>query len=122
MKVLCDVHLPKKLVSFFDEQGIKAIHGSTILNGWRTTDNDFCKYADENDFVFITKDEDFRNTHFLQSTPSKLIKINLGNISNENLISIFRQRLPSLVEFFNLKSGYAEINKDSISVLIPPQN
>jgi predicted nuclease of predicted toxin-antitoxin system len=118
MKALCDVHLPLNLVSFFNQQGLKAIHGSTILNGWRTTDKDFCKYAEDNDFVFITKDEDFRNTHFLQNTPAKLIKINLGNISNDRLISIFQKRLPSLVEFFNLKSGYAEINKDSISVLI----
>ncbi len=32
MKVICDVHLPKRLVTFFIENGIEAIHGSEILN------------------------------------------------------------------------------------------
>jgi len=118
MKVLCDVHLPKRLVVFFNQQKIEAIHGSTILDGWHTKDKDFCKYADENDFVVITKDNDFRNTHFLQNTPLKLIKINLGNISNDHLISIFHKHIPAFVEIFKHGSAYVEINKDSISSLI----
>ena len=54
MKILCDVHLPIKLVDFFKSQRIEAIHGSEILNGWFTKDEDFCKYSDENDLVFVT--------------------------------------------------------------------
>ena len=64
MKALCDVHLPKKLVAFLLEQGIEAVHGSDILNGFKTNDIDFCRYADEHGFVVITKDNDFRNSHF----------------------------------------------------------
>ena len=54
MKVICDVHLPKRLVTFFAENGIEAIHGSEILDGWQTKDSDFCKYADENNYAIIT--------------------------------------------------------------------
>jgi len=118
IKVLCDVHLPERLVVFFTQQGIEAIHGSSILNGWHTKDKDFCKYADENDFVFITKDNDFRNSHFLQNTPLKLIKINLGNINNDALISIFRNQLPSFIRAFKHRRAYVEINKDSTIFLI----
>ena len=90
MKVICDVHLPKRLVLFLTENGIEAIHGSEILDGWQTKDRDFCKYADENNYVIISKDSDFRNSHFLQNTPQKLIKVNLGNISNDSLVNIFK--------------------------------
>lgn len=118
MKILCDVHLPQKLVVFLNEKGIETIHGSDILESWRTKDNDFCRYADENDYVFITKDSDFRNTHFLQNTPKKLIKINLGNISNDDLILIFEKQISSIIKAFRNDSVYIEINKDSTSVLI----
>ncbi|WP_409049702.1 DUF5615 family PIN-like protein [Runella sp. MFBS21] len=33
--------------------------------------------------MVVTKDEDFRNSFFLQHTPRKLIRIILGNISNQ---------------------------------------
>ena len=118
LKVLCDVHLPKKLVDFFNQQQILAVHGSTVLNGWITKDTDFCKNADENNFVFITKDNDFRNSHFLKNTPCKLIKINLGNISNEMLISVFQNQLPNFIHALENKTVYVEINKDFSSVII----
>jgi predicted nuclease of predicted toxin-antitoxin system len=109
MKFLCDVHLPMRLVSFLNQYGINAIHRSTILSRWTTKDKDFCKYADDNDF---------RNSHFLQNTPFKLIKINLGNISNDKLISIFQNQLSKIGEVFKHSCAYVEISKDSISVLI----
>ncbi|MBN1767744.1 MAG: DUF5615 family PIN-like protein, partial [Prolixibacteraceae bacterium] len=46
-------------------------------------DSDLSKYADQNDYVFITKDSDFRDSYFVKQSPKKLIKINLGNIPNQ---------------------------------------
>lgn len=115
MKILCDVHLPIKLVEFFGSCGIEALHGSKILDGWYTKDIDFCKYADENDFVFVTKDSDFRDSHIIKKTPRKLIKINLGNISNQKLIEIFSKNLNYISETFKKESAYIEINYDNIS-------
>ncbi len=86
------------------EQGVEGIHGSTILNGWRTKDKDFCSYADKHDLVVITKDNDFRNSHFLQNTPVKLIKINPGNISNDELISIISAHITSFKKVFDAHS------------------
>lgn len=118
MKILCDVHLPKKLVELFKEKGINAVHGSEILDGWTTKDKDFCKYADDNNFIFITKDSDFRNSHFLKGTPQRLIKINLGNISNDKLISIFHDQFSKLEHILKHPKVYIEINMDSVSVLL----
>ena len=115
MKILCDVHLPIKLVEFLKSNAIDAIHGSKILDGWYTNDADFCRYADENDFIFVTKDNDFRDSHIIKKTPSKLIKINLGNISNQKLIKIFSVNLNYIIEIFKKESAYIEINYDNIS-------
>ncbi|MFO7448058.1 MAG: DUF5615 family PIN-like protein [Ignavibacteriaceae bacterium] len=118
MKFLCDVHLPKKLIQLFNEHNIEAIHGSTILDGWQTKDLDFCRYADENNYIMVTKDSDFRNSHFLQNTPLQLVKINLGNISNNNLLSIFEKYLSAFEKIFENKIAYIEVNKESITVLV----
>ena len=117
MKVICDVHLPKRLVAFFVENGIEAIHGSEILDGWQTKDHDFCKYADENNYVIISKDSDFRNSHFLQDTPKKLIKVNLGNISNDRLIDIFKEKLPQIISGLKSNKVILEINENMLSIL-----
>ena len=117
MKVICDVHLPKRLVAFFADNGIEAIHGSEILDGWQTKDSDFCKYADENSCAIITKDSDFRNSHFLQNTPQKLIKVNLGNISNDRLINIFKERLPQILLALKNEKIIIEINENMLSIL-----
>ncbi len=34
MKVLCDVHIARKVVRFFEKQGIDAIHVNDILDRW----------------------------------------------------------------------------------------
>lgn len=118
MKLLCDVHLPRRLVKFFVDNNIEAVHGGDILDGMRTKDNEFSRYADENNFVILTKDSDFKNTHFLQNTPKRLIKINLGNISNSQLIEVFDKHLSSIVTAVLNDKVYIEINKNSINVLV----
>ena len=89
MKVLCDVHISYKLVRFFREKGIEAVHVNELPDKWFTKDADISRYADTQGFTVITKDIDFKNSHFIQHTPQRLIRIALGNISNKDLITIF---------------------------------
>ncbi|MBN2649485.1 MAG: DUF5615 family PIN-like protein [Prolixibacteraceae bacterium] len=63
--------------------GFDTIHVNEILDKSETKDSDLSKYADQNDYVFITKDSDFRDSYFVKQSPKKLIKINLGNIPNQ---------------------------------------
>jgi len=66
MDFLIDVHLPISLSKFLDKQeGCSSIHVNQILQKWLTTDREICKYADENNLVVITKDSDFKNSHFI---------------------------------------------------------
>jgi predicted nuclease of predicted toxin-antitoxin system len=88
---LLDVHLPWQLAAFLIHKGHEAIHVLDILNKARTKDTDIRKHADLNGLILITKDRDFVTSHTLLQSPKKLIKINLGNVSNVELLHIFEK-------------------------------
>lgn len=84
MEFLCDVHISIKIAKSIEDLGYKCEHVNRILNKWNTIDEEIISFADENNLILITKDQDFRNSFLLNSKPKKLIKIDLGNISNED--------------------------------------
>ena len=59
MKFLCDVHISIKLVKQLEASGYSSMHVNQMTNKWHTSDVEICTYADNNDFVVITKDTDF---------------------------------------------------------------
>jgi predicted nuclease of predicted toxin-antitoxin system len=88
------------------------------LDKWFTKDAVIAQFSDENNYVLITKDADFRNSFLVKNTPKKLIKINLGNISNTELISIFEKNLHKMAELADVNERFMfEIDNDSISFL-----
>jgi predicted nuclease of predicted toxin-antitoxin system len=118
MVFLVDVHLPISLSKFLNKhEGCSAMHVNQVLQKWHTTDAAICKYADENELIVITKDNDFKNSHFINKTPRKVIRITLGNISNNDLIVLFTKYFPALLSLANKSAFYAEIDKDQISII-----
>lgn len=115
MKVLCDVHISYKICNLLNALGHKTVHVNHILNKSETTDIEICKYADENDFIVITKDVDFKNSFLINQTPKKLIKINLGNISNQELIHIIEDNLDIISNLYFKRNFLLEIDKDQIN-------
>jgi predicted nuclease of predicted toxin-antitoxin system len=114
MKVLCDVHLSYKLVSFLRSRNIDAMHVNQLARGSYTPDSEIAAYADKNEMVLISKDEDFLNSHFLQGKPARLIRVTLGNIPNARLIEIFDQNLLLIVNSMKTNKCYIEIGKQII--------
>ena len=112
MKVLCDVHISYRLVNFFKDKGAEATHVNKILNKWNTQDEDICRYADENDCILISKDSDFRDSFFLKKTPRKLVRVTLGNISNDELLKLFEEHFALLKETYSKKVFYMELDKE----------
>jgi predicted nuclease of predicted toxin-antitoxin system len=51
MKVLCDVHLPYRLVNRLRQRGVDATHVNRILDGSGTKDAALAALADANDMV-----------------------------------------------------------------------
>lgn len=117
MKILCDVHIAYKLVAFLKSKNIEAEHVNNILQKWFTKDRDICRYADEHDYVIVSKDIDFRNSHLISNTPLKLIRIVLGNISTKELIRIFDENLDFFIKNFESKKCYIEVGRKKITVI-----
>jgi len=117
MNFLCDVHISRKIVNYLKINGHKAVHVNDILNKSETTDSDICLYADQNDLIVVTKDSDFRISYFISKRPKKLIKINLGNISTNDLIAIFDVNLKKIEKLETEKRFLLEVDKDDITVV-----
>jgi predicted nuclease of predicted toxin-antitoxin system len=115
MKFLCDVHISLKTVKFLISKGYECVHINTILDKWFTKDTAIAKYVDENDFVLVTKDADFRDSFFLKNSPKKLVKINLGNISNLELIKIIDSNLDKIEQLNTNESFIIEIDIESVT-------
>lgn len=117
MKFLCDVHISYKISQHLKSLGFEVLHVNEILDKWHTRDKEICKYADLNDFVVVTKDSDFRDSYFINNTPKKLIKINLGNISNHHLMEILSENIDS-IQRLNMKLSFLiEVEIDSITYI-----
>ncbi|WP_158267428.1 DUF5615 family PIN-like protein [Adhaeribacter arboris] len=54
MKVSYAVHIPLRLVSFLNKQGISAEHVNHLPDSFYTTDKVIADYADKNQLVVIT--------------------------------------------------------------------
>ncbi|PWA07161.1 DUF5615 family PIN-like protein [Flavobacterium psychrotolerans] len=118
MKFLCDVHISIKFVKHINNSGIECVHINTILDKWFTADYTIAKFSDVNNFILITKDFDFKNSFLVNKSPKKLIKINLGNISNEKLIEIFSLNLEKIKSIDKEHNNFMiEIDKEYLNLL-----
>lgn len=114
MNFICDVHIPIRLSKFLASHATKSIYVNQVLNGSFTADAQISQYADQNDYILITKDKDFRNSYFLSRTSRKLIRVCLGNISNNILIQVFENQLAPINQLNLEGSFYMEINPDTV--------
>lgn len=118
MRFLCDVHIPIRLSKRFEELGHQSEHVNSILSKWNTQDEEITTYVDTHGAILISKDQDFRNSFLLQHVPRKLIKINLGNISNMELLNIFENHLAQIAELNTEHDSFMiEISRKSFWVV-----
>ena len=88
----------RKLSKRLEQLGHVSLHVNDILDSWFTQDQKIAEYCDQNDFTLITKDQDFQNSHLVKRTPKRLVKINLGNIANNDLIQAIENHMDLLQE------------------------
>ena len=117
MEFLCDVHITYKLAKHIQSLGHEAIHVNSILDKWFTKDTDISNYADTNDFIIISKDADFRDSHFIKKQPKKLIKVNLGNISNDQLIILFTELLSEMEKLDITNAFLVELDEQNFNFI-----
>lgn len=66
-----------------------------------TSDRDIWFYAQENNFVIVTKDDDFEQRSILLGHPPKVIWIRLGNCKTEQIVSLLINSNKTIVAFGN---------------------
>jgi len=122
MRFLCDVHISYKIANYLVANGYETFHVNKILNTWYTTDKDICNYADINNLIVITKDSDFRDSFFIKKSPKKLIKLNLGNISNVELIQILKEIINDIEKIDTKPYFLIEIDKHYTTIITDVNN
>jgi len=86
LKLLLDENLSRRIVSALSAR----FPGSSqvgLLGLERSTDEQLCDFAAENDFVLVSKDDDFPALVVARGYRPKLIQIALGNASNDEVLS-----------------------------------
>lgn len=89
MRFLVDAQLPRLLAIRLTELGHVASHTLDLADGNRTPDQDIAAAADHEGAIVITKDADFLDSHLLSGSPSSLLLVSTGNISNRQLLGLF---------------------------------
>ena len=113
MKFLIDANLSFKLARVLKAKGFEIIHTDDLPNKERTTDKELRNLSVEHDYIVITKDSDFLDSHLIQGIPSKLLIVTTGNIPNKNLLSLFDKYFNIIIQLFN-SYDLIELNNDQI--------
>jgi len=70
------------------------------------------------DKVVLDTNVNFVNIFFIKQTPKKLIKVSLGNISNVQLIQIFKTQTQDILNLQPYTHFFVELGLDGISTIV----
>jgi predicted nuclease of predicted toxin-antitoxin system len=115
MRLMIDAQLPMRLASALADLGHDVVHTSQLPLGNRTPDIEVAFFADNEGRVVVTKDRDFVDSHILSDRPHSLLLISTGNISNDELLSLFVENVDQIVVACET-SGLVELSRVAIVV------
>ena len=98
MKLLVDENLPPRLVHDLADLFSDSEHVNSIGFG-RTPDELIWEHAQAHGLTFLTKDKDFANLSLARGAPPKVILLQTGNCSADEVLSIVRRNAIRLVDF-----------------------
>ncbi|WGL52970.1 DUF5615 family PIN-like protein [Nocardioides sp. BP30] len=93
--------------------GHDAIHTLDLPKRNATPDGDIADLADREGRLVVTKDVDFLNSHLVGGTPRRLLRVLTGNISNSELLTLFRANIAAIEERF-VDSDLIELSADTL--------
>ena len=101
MKLLLDANISWRLCPCLAEVFGECNHVNKINLPYPPKDSDIWKYAEDNDFIIITQDDDFLHFLEIKGFPPKLILIKTGNIGRKQMEVILLQAKSYIFELFN---------------------
>lgn len=115
MKLLLDAQLPFRLARHLTAAGHDVVHTSELTEGNRTPDADITRRADAEGRIVVSKDRDFRDSHLLRGSPSRLLVVATGNIANNALLDLFDRHLDAIADAF-AGSSFVELGPDRLVI------
>lgn len=117
MKCIVDTQLPPRLSHFLNERHIDSTHTSGYEKAQYLSDKEIREIAVSEDRIIITKDSDFFDFYMVKSFPPKVLLLQLGNISNRDLLDYFRKNIAMISAEFDKKDvGLLVCSIDKIAV------
>jgi len=120
VKFLVDAQMPARLAELVKRAGHDAMHTNELPNGNRSTDAEIVQLADAESRVVVTKDRDFREGHLLRRSPQRLLVVATGNITNDDLLSLFEVHLDEIISALE-DTGLVELTQDALTLGPPLQ-
>jgi predicted nuclease of predicted toxin-antitoxin system len=90
MRFLVDAQLPPALARFLASLGEESVHVLDI-GLLEASDSTIWSYAVENQWVIITKDDDFQFRASVSPQPPMIVWVRVGNCSKQRLLDLFKQ-------------------------------
>ncbi|MFK7937165.1 MAG: DUF5615 family PIN-like protein [Saprospiraceae bacterium] len=115
MKFIVDTQLPWKLARFLRDKGHDCTHTVDYDKGHLLQDTEIILIAKEEVRTVITKDSDFSDYFYLKGAPPKVLMLQFGNISNNELLEYFDKYLSVLIAAFEDGSDYVQFSRSGIS-------
>lgn len=115
MNFLVDAHLPFGLVKWLKKRGHNTIHTSELPKKNKTEDTELIRRSIKENRIIISKDEDFLKHFILKGEPSKLLLLTMGNITNKELLSLFRKNIDHLENALE-ENKVVELSNDAVSI------
>ena len=98
VKLLFDQNISYKLVNRLGDVYPGSRHVRQVGLG-EADDPTVWDYAKDNDFVIVSKDEDFHQRSFLFGSPPKVVWLRLGNCATQDIEDAMRRNRAALTDF-----------------------
>jgi len=99
---MVDNQLPPALARFIESQGCEAKHVLDIGLA-EASDSQILRFAESEEYVLISKDEDFLHLILRPAATASLVWIRIGNCRKQFLLEAFDRAWPRLLE--RIESG-----------------
>jgi predicted nuclease of predicted toxin-antitoxin system len=98
MNILIDQNLSPRLVDLLADIYPGSTHVQSISLD-RASDDEIWIYARNGDFVILAKDADFNQISVIRGTPPKVLWVQLGNCTTDEVEAAIRRERVSIDEF-----------------------
>ena len=99
MKILLDQNISHRLISTLKDLFSEITH--VREQGLKQADDEaIWEFARKNDFIIVSKDADFHQRSFLYGFPPKVVWLQVGNCSTQDIERILRTYRETIEQFY----------------------